>query len=254
MTKWIILLFPSLVLAQPIWLNDDQGVMDREIVNRSLWSVNQRFGTDFTIKDTSHLGCQNDSITIRRASVEEWMVAGWQLIGGITALEHNCPEAPTGYGIVFGPNLLNDRVFTTQILQHELIHALGVKGHPLGESSLMYGGPIKANVITLADMQLVTPLNRWPHGKEDFCFAEVLPNYDFYIPSINGNSAYMTFIEKWKWKAAITPNASPIACEGFSVENGRAVIPSVRMYPDKRWKAVLERSGDVWSLAGLEAL
>jgi len=252
MTKWIILLFPSLVLAQPIWLNDDQGIMDREIVNRSLWSVNQRFGTDFTIKDTSHLGCQNDSITIRRASVEEWLKAGYQLFGNPTALEHDCLES--GEGIVFGPNLLNDRVFNTQVLQHELIHALGVKTHSTDQSMIMFGGPIKANVITLADMQLVTPLNRWPHGKEDFCFVEVLPNYDFYIPSINGNSAYMTFIEKWKWKATITPNASPIVCEGFSVENGRAEIPSVRMYPDKHWKAVLERSGDVWSLAGLEAL
>lgn len=246
MIKWTLLLWPVMALSQPVYLNDDQGELDRAVVNRTLWAVNERFGTDFRVTGITSSGCIPDSVIIRRASAEEWAAAKLQLFGAPTALEHGCPTT-TGEAIVFGPNLLNFRPFEFPVLEHEFLHALGVKWHLNNADYLLFSGPLKAKAMTQVDLLEASKAITWPHNQGNLCFAEVFDNYDFYIPSISGFGAYMQFVEKWKWKP-VYYSIAPEPCEGFTIENGMATIPDARAMDGRGWNAVLEQKEGYWTL------
>ena len=244
--KWLILLWPMMALSQPVYLNDDQGELDRAVVNRTLWAVNERFGTDFKVTGITSLGCIEGAITIRRASAQAWLDAKYQLFGAPYALEHDCPDMTHAQAIVFGPNLLNVRPVINTVLQHEFLHAMGAVHLP-EPSALLYQGAVSAKAMTMLDVIETAKLIKWPHGAINKCFAEVFDNFDFYIPSISGFGAYMQFVEKWKWKQ-VYYSIAPEPCEGFRIENGEATVPDARAMDGRRWSAVLEQKEGLWVL------
>lgn len=245
--KWLILLWPMMALSQPVYLNDDQGEINRAVVSRTLWAVNERFGTDFRVTGVTSLGCIEGAVTIRRASTEAWLDAKLQLFGIPYALEHGCPDMEHAQAIVFGPNLLNVRPIVGPILQHEFLHALGVEWHLNNEDALLFAGQLKTAAMTQVDLLEAARVNRWPHKETSLCFAEVFDNYDFYVPSIGGKGAYMQFVEKWKWKP-VYYSVAPEPCEGFRIENSVATIPDARAMDGRGWSAVLEQKEGLWVL------
>jgi len=251
-------MIPGICLSQPVYLNNDVDPIPIEAVSRAIWIINERLHTNLFVAGTTSLGCSDNSITIRRVTVQQWTDGGFNLFGPPQGFAQSCQPLNSGIAIVFGPNLVGDRIIEPRILEHELIHALGMWDHLNDPFALMFGEPFGCCFSALAMTQNDTlSAAQFTHTQPDACFAEVLSNLDVMIPNIQGYQAvlkYQGILDgHMSWTAEAIQN--PLQpCEGFTVSNGRATLPDVSVYPDSRYRATLEARDGVWVLVGLEAL
>ena len=251
-------MIPSLCLSQPVYLNDDNEFLPRDAVNRALWIINERLHTNLFVAGTSSLGCSDNNITIRRVTVQQWLDGGFDLFGPPTAFTQSCQPFNSGIAIVFGPNLIGDRPIEPRILEHETIHALGMWNHINDPNALLYGEPFSCCFSATAMTQDDTlSAAQFTHTQPDACFAEVLDNLDVMIPNIQGYQAVLRYqglrdgLMAWTADVVVNPLQQ---CHGFSVSDGRAILPDVRAFNGGRWMASLEARDGVWVLINLEGI
>lgn len=254
----IVILLTRYGFSQEVYLNDDVEVIPRDAVSRSLWIINERLHTNLYVAGTSHLGCQDDSITIRRVTVQQWLDGGFDLFGPPTGFAQSCAPLNSGIAIVFGPNLIGDRPIEPRILEHETIHALGMWNHINDPNALLYGEPFSCcfSAITMTQDDTLSAA-QFTHTQPDACFAELLDNLDVMIPNIQGYQAVLRYqglrdgMMAWTADVVVNPLQQ---CHGFSVSDGRAILPDVRAFNGGRWMASLEARNGVWVLVSLTML
>ncbi len=236
---WIITQ-PS--LATQIYVYDKNGAIPLDKLQYSLWDLSERTGIELTYGGVVAVGYVPDSIVVRVGSFQEW-----------DNLKADANAAQThddaGCEIVFNPYYILFHEFSQGLLLHEISHCAGFWPHLSDPIDTLF--PIAGEYgLTQSDSLAILAHPTWPPARPpSLCHAVLDADWNLLIPEISGFRAKLVYVGENTWKvqaSGLTPN--PQGCAGFKVENGKAILPEVKLYGGMRYSAVLESVDTGWRL------
>jgi hypothetical protein len=137
---------------------------------------------------------------------------------------------------------LQDTACLRHVLAHELGHALGLV-HLSAESSLMHADLTSCHHTLTADDIAAAPYSR------HICHAELLPNFDIYIPVVKVGAQYwsarLTYREGYWTVTESHPIASQPGCGDSHLDADTLVLDKV-WTQEYMWRAELEKVDGHW--------
>jgi hypothetical protein len=244
------------VKAQPVYLMDFPE--SRESVEYAIWIINERVG--FTARfagDHAQHACE-PGITIRRASAEEWTAA--KIPFRTRAVATRCPNAGA-YHVVLRPG----EAPTRALILHEMAHTFGCWRHHqvsfaeswTGSRHVMAPSTQDWAGLTAEDIDCIAEGAFWTtYDNPDYCFVELLPNFDLIAPDALGNYYRMEFVGdieagKYLWRVAGTAKGGK-GCASVRAVAGAVELLDVR---GMQWEgsATLAPEGNLWRLVRVKA-
>jgi len=236
--------------GQDIYINDAYGVVPRSVVNAASWGFRERLGMlDLSIRGTTATACDPDSISVRYASIPEWL-ALFPATTTAFAITDDCDQSGRAMQIIWSPY----KPMTAIGLQHEIGHALGCYSHlNLFTNNAMHAVGA-AEILTAADVVCVLGGTDWPIGTVDQCFVSLGATWDMYVPGIEGLQVWLAYkgintsTGQHTWQET-TRRTSSLKCPGNDLRGNTVVFDDVRAYGlTSLTYARLRNVGAYWTL------
>lgn len=221
--------------AQDIYFNPANavGTGHAEAISFAAWSWSERSGFAAEYAGTTTRECIDGAIVVQTASATTWPYDPKRYPAAL-ARSTTCGKG--GYLV----QLRNDVGAQQEVLSHEVGHTLVnlpvvplLATHLTDRYTLMNNNPKQVSAVTYRDADAGVLYARWPlYRAPSYCYVELLPNYDLYIPDIGGSRAQLSYTgeidgyQTWTKKSS-TPAVNTCASNEL-LPDGSAVLHDIR--------------------------
>jgi hypothetical protein len=246
--------------AQDIYFNPANavGTGHVEAISFAAWSWSEHSGFAAQYVGTTALDCIDGAIVVQTASVQTWP---YDITKYPEVLARSTACGKGGFMV----QLRYDIGAAQEIVTHEIGHTLVnlpvvpfQNTHLADRFSLMYSAPKEVTAITYSDANAGVRFARWSlYHDPAYCYVELLPDNDLYLPYIGGSRAQLAYTgvvdgyHTWTLKSAT--KAVNTCTNTQLLPSGGAVLHDIRGQFSRYASAELEYVGNnTWRLLSVE--
>jgi hypothetical protein len=232
--------------AQPVYVNpDNEPAGFRPQLDYAMWAWNERIGSDL------HYVGEHSGLHVEGAIVVTFpdfsQITGFgreplRWGGGHRRWTYSGTDRTYSRELMINPILWTES--NSRTLLHEFGHAFGIDHFDDLKTLMSPRGGV--SVITTKDIG--GNKSEYPIDP-DLCWAEILPNYDLYVPYLQGFSAILKHIGNMQWRLADSwPVDDPGCVSAIAHDNGDVTVPDARGQFIRTSGEFIYQGGVTWRL------